>query len=89
VQLVPSPVKPLLQVQLNDPTVSVQAALLSQVFNSESAHSSIFVQLFPFPVKPLLQVQLNDSTVSVQAALLSQVFNSESAHSSIFSNSAR
>ena len=41
VQLVPSPLKPSLQAQLNDPTASVQTALLSQSFNSESAHSSI------------------------------------------------
>ena len=41
VQVVPSPRKPSLQAQLNDPTVSLQSAFISQSFNSESAHSSI------------------------------------------------
>ena len=39
-QLVPFPLKPDLQVQVYDPTVLVQTALLSQLFNDESAHSS-------------------------------------------------
>ena len=41
VQLVPFPLKPDLQAQVKDPTVLVQTALLSQLFNDESAHSSI------------------------------------------------
>jgi hypothetical protein len=41
VQLVPFPLKPDLQAQVYDPAVLVQTALLSQLFNDESAHSSI------------------------------------------------
>ena len=40
-QVFPSPLKPDLQAQVNDPAVFVQTAFLSQLFNDDFEHSSI------------------------------------------------
>ena len=97
VQLIPSPTNPWLQVQMKLPTVSVQAAFVSQMFKFR-AHSStsgqetvlykftnfanrLLVQLIPSPSNPWLQVQMKLPSASVQAAFVSQL-SMFNAHSS-------
>ena len=64
-QIVPFPVCPALQTHVNDPSLSVQVALIAQLWDG-TEHSSIFSQCVPFPVYPMLQAQTKEPSVSVQ-----------------------
>ncbi len=68
VQVSPLPEKPALQVQVNEPAVSMHVALKLQLC-VPSVHSFMLVQLVPSPTKPALQVQANEPAESAHVAL--------------------
>jgi hypothetical protein len=56
VQVLPSPAKPLLHAQVNEPGVLAQVASAPQPA-APVAHSSTSAQVLPSPTKPLLHAQ--------------------------------
>merc|ERR1712087_969875 len=68
VQVLPSPEYPDIHAHVNDPSVSVQTALLWQSPASR-LHSFSFVQVLPSPEYPDSHAHVNDPSVSVQTAL--------------------
>jgi hypothetical protein len=76
---VPDPVKPVLQLQLNDPNVLTHDALTEQVCKG-AVHSSTSAHCVPGPANPLLQLQTKDDAVSTHCECTLHVWV-RSAHS--------
>jgi hypothetical protein len=63
----PLPFQPTLHAHVNEPLMSVHAALLLQIF-SPKVHSLKLLQVTPLPLQPALQLQVNEPVLSEQLA---------------------